>query len=94
MRDGSSTCSVLARVAFESSEEPSGASWLDKNGEGKNLLFLGDTICFADIQIASYFAWAKVCLGEDSKEWERILGWHGGRWKAISELFKQYETDV
>ncbi|KAI0344481.1 hypothetical protein BDW22DRAFT_1471852 [Trametopsis cervina] len=63
--------------------------WLDEGGEG-NLSFMGEKVCFADLVLVSDLMWAKICLGEDSEEWKRICGWHGGRWKAIVDRFAQY----
>ncbi|EKM52028.1 uncharacterized protein PHACADRAFT_31807 [Phanerochaete carnosa HHB-10118-sp] len=67
------------------------ADWLAANGEGQDDWVMGGgTICFADLRIVSGLMWAKTTLGEESEEWRRICGWHGGKWKRIVENFEQY----
>lgn len=68
------------------------AQWLEAGGKKDQLLFMGDKISFADIIIASRLIWFRALLGEDSKEWQAIAGWNGGRWVRFMELFKPYET--
>ncbi|GJE98969.1 glutathione S-transferase [Phanerochaete sordida] len=64
---------------------------LDANGEGKNLLLMGDRICWADIQLASVLIWLRVAVGEESEDWKRLLGLHDGRWAQFMAQFKKYE---
>lgn len=65
-------------------------TWLGANGPGKDSLFLGNKICFSDIQVASFLKWTRVVCGEDSPDWERIAGWNGGKWKRLTEEFDRY----
>ena len=69
--------------------------WLRANlqeGEGRDELVMGDTICFADIVIASALVWLKVTLGSDSKGWARIMSWNEGKWGRIVTRFAKYEV--
>ena len=66
--------------------------WLNANGPGKDLLFLGDRVCFCDIQVASLLIWARIICGEDSEDWKRISSWHGGKWKRLVEYFDPHAT--
>ncbi|PSR72267.1 hypothetical protein PHLCEN_2v11859 [Hermanssonia centrifuga] len=54
-------------------------SWLNANGPGKTILFMGDTITFSDIQIASFLKWANIVCGEDSEDWKRLANLHNGK---------------
>ncbi|KDR72915.1 hypothetical protein GALMADRAFT_73344 [Galerina marginata CBS 339.88] len=64
-------------------------------GELKNTQFLmGDTLSFADINIAGYLIWLRIVWGEDNERWQEMLTWHGGRWKGLMEKLKKYETVV
>lgn len=65
-------------------------AWLSANGAGKDMLFAGDTICFADIQLAAILVWLKLVCGEGSEEWTRICGWHDGKWSAFLAQFEPY----
>ena len=60
-------------------------------GEGRDGLVMGDTICFADITLVSGFIWMRVTLGSESEEWARIMSWKGARAKKTLEKFAQYE---
>ena len=62
--------------------------WLEKNGEGKDRLLMGDIVTFADLQIASILRWTKVA---DVKAWDRLSALHGGKWKEILEQYQEYE---
>jgi glutathione S-transferase len=42
--------------------------------------FMGTTISFADIVLASYSMWIRKILGEESEEWKDIISWNGSRW--------------
>lgn len=64
---------------------------LDANGEGKDLLLMGDKITWADIEIASWLRWMKMVVGEESEDWKRLTTLHGGRWAKIGEQFARYE---
>ena len=64
--------------------------WLSANGAGKDELFMGDKVCFSDLQLAGFLIWARIIFGEDSADWKRIAGWHGGKWKRIVEFFDKF----
>jgi glutathione S-transferase len=67
---------------------------LDANGEGKDLLFTGDKITLADIQLASLLVWARIIFGEESEGWKRITSLHEGKWKRFLQQFAPYESVV
>lgn len=83
---------IRTEEAWATLEEAYGklAKWLSANEEGKDDLVMGDRLCYADVIIVSTLMWAKVPLGEDSKEWARICGWHGGKWKRLVDNFAKY----
>ncbi|EKM51701.1 uncharacterized protein PHACADRAFT_127502 [Phanerochaete carnosa HHB-10118-sp] len=64
---------------------------LDTNGEGKNLLLMGDRITWADFLLASVLIWLRVAAGEGSEDWRRLVSLHGGRWAEFMEQFAKYE---
>jgi len=65
--------------------------WLKRKEEAHKYI-AGDTISFADISLVARLLWPKRVFGEDSEEWQRISSWHGGRWGALVEEFKEYEV--
>ncbi|KAI0632239.1 hypothetical protein C8Q77DRAFT_1272285 [Trametes polyzona] len=66
------------------------ASWLKADGVDKPF-FLGDRIGYADVTVASWLLWIRAILGEDSKEWQDLKSWDGGRWIKYLEGFAKYE---
>lgn len=68
------------------------ASWLDKDEEGKEDLFMGDRICFADLTVVGALLWIKESHGHNSEGWNRVAKMHGGRWKAIVDRFEKYSA--
>jgi glutathione S-transferase len=64
--------------------------WLKEKEEAQKYI-AGDTISFADISLAARLLWPKRVFGENSNEWRRISGWHGGRWGGLVEALKEYE---
>ena len=75
--------------------------WLKNNGEGQEFI-AGDAITYGDIALAARILWYKKVLDDrtldrsnessnESKEWQRIQGWHGGRWAKLVADFKRYE---
>lgn len=66
-------------------------SCLDANGKGKDLLFMGDRITFADIQLASTLLWVRRIAGEESEDWKKITTMHDGRWAQFMAQFSKYE---
>ncbi|GJE91649.1 glutathione S-transferase [Phanerochaete sordida] len=68
------------------------AGWLAANGEGDagDWVIGRDSVCFADVRVVSGLMWAKMSMGEESEDWKRICGWHGGRWKRIVDNFEPY----
>lgn len=66
--------------------------WLSANGPGKDTFLMGDRVCFADFQIASALLSFKIVCGENSEQWERVCGWHDGKWKAYLKEFEPYMT--
>ncbi|CAL1712297.1 unnamed protein product [Somion occarium] len=67
------------------------ASWLDAN-EGSGAFVMGETISYADIDIASRLIWTKIVLGEDSNEWGRFKIWNDGRWDQFLKSLEKYEV--
>ncbi|OBZ68988.1 hypothetical protein A0H81_11337 [Grifola frondosa] len=67
--------------------------WLSMDGNEK-LFFMGETISYADITLASFLIWIRKVLGPDSQEWKNVKRWDGGRWGKFMEAFEKYETVV
>ncbi|PPQ79766.1 hypothetical protein CVT25_003319 [Psilocybe cyanescens] len=65
--------------------------WYSRNG-GKGPFFLGDIPSWADIVMASFLAYTRRTLREESKEWQEIISWNGGRWKSRSDIYRAWET--
>ena len=70
------------------------AEWLDAAGDGgeDKLFFGGDRIVFADVTVAAFLVWIRCIFGEESEEWQNVLGWDGGRWARFMQAFKKYEA--
>jgi glutathione S-transferase len=64
---------------------------LELNGEGKDMLFAGDRITYADFQLASAFVWIRVVCGKESEDWKRLSSIHGGKWSKFLQQFEKYE---
>lgn len=67
-------------------------AWLDGNGAGKDLLVMGDKVCFADLQLAALLTNARVVWGRDSEEWKRVCSWNEGKWERYLAQFEPYMT--
>ncbi|KDR69176.1 hypothetical protein GALMADRAFT_77653 [Galerina marginata CBS 339.88] len=68
-------------------------AWYVKNG-GKGPFLLGETPSWADVVVGGWTIWLRIVWGEDSRQWKDIKSWHGGRWNAILDSLKKYETIV
>ncbi len=66
------------------------ATLLKVNGEGEDTLVMGDTVCFADFQIAAILVGARNALGVESERWKRISGWQGGKCGLFLDQFAKY----
>ena len=64
-------------------------SWYAKSG---GPFLMGDVLSWADVHIGSLLIWCRLVWGENSQDWADVEGWDGGRWKRLSEIFKEYET--
>ena len=60
------------------------AKWMEVDGKERRF-FMGDTPSYADFMIGSPLENMKKVLGDESEEWRRIEGWHGGRWGRLLE---------
>ncbi|KAI0684281.1 glutathione transferase GTE1 [Cytidiella melzeri] len=67
-------------------------SFLDANGGGKNLSFLGEKgrLTHSDLILGSTLSWAKVIAGEESEDWKRIAGFGDGFCAKILAQFEEY----
>lgn len=67
--------------------------YLDANGKGNDLLLMGAQggITYSDIQIASFFVWAKIVWGEGSEKWKRLISLHDGKWAQFYAQFTKFE---
>ena len=53
---------------------------------------MGDTLSYADIDLASRFVWLRVVYGEESEEWGKIRRMDNGRWVDHLKLMGKYEV--
>jgi len=51
-------------------------------------------LVLADLHIAGHLAWVKVLWGEQSDEWQKVLTWNNGRWKALFDKLQPFEKVV
>jgi glutathione S-transferase len=63
--------------------------WLTKNANGKKFA-MGDTISYADVNMAAWLWFMKMLIGPESQEWREVERWHNGRWAAILSQFADY----
>ncbi|TFK64493.1 hypothetical protein BDN72DRAFT_263701 [Pluteus cervinus] len=78
------------RMGFETVDQ-----WFTKTGDGGSRAdkwIMGETISFGDFVIGGYLKWVKTLAGEDSKEWQDVKSWCGGRWGRLSEQLVEYES--
>ncbi|KAI6031321.1 hypothetical protein BKA83DRAFT_4198617 [Pisolithus microcarpus] len=74
---------AIMERTFNTSKE-----WYDE--EGKKWL-MGDTFSYADVITAAFLIWLKRVLHGD--EWEKIAGWHDGRWaRLLADAEKECNT--
>ncbi|KAF5349931.1 hypothetical protein D9756_009289 [Leucocoprinus leucothites] len=66
-------------------------TWLSKNTKPGDFV-MGDTVTFCDFVIAGILDAIRVAFGEESEEWERVMGWSGGRWKRFMGNLKEYAS--
>ncbi|KIP06684.1 hypothetical protein PHLGIDRAFT_448049 [Phlebiopsis gigantea 11061_1 CR5-6] len=64
---------------------------LEENGEGKDMLVMGDQITHADFVLVGIFIWARKSMGEDSDAWKRLSALHDGKWLKYVGQFAKYE---
>ena len=66
-------------------------AYLNANGDGKDMLLMGDRITYSDIYIAAIFRWVKMVVGEESEDWKRLMYMHNGKWVRFIAQFSDYE---
>jgi len=74
------------KAGFEKLDE-----WLQAS-KSDGPYFLGKEPGFADFVVASFLIWARVTLGEKSKEWQDVRTWSEGRWAQYLDGLKKFET--
>ena len=62
--------------------------------QGDKFLTGSDDLILADLHIAGWLGWVRTLWGEDSEQWQKVLAWNGGRWKALFEKLAPYEQVV
>lgn len=72
-------------------------SLLQKNEVGRGGVggdyVMGDKFSFADCVLVGCFVWINKIMAKQNIEengWERIKGWHNGRWKRLWEKSEEY----
>jgi len=58
---------------------------------GQARFVAGERVTYADMIMAGWFIFARRVWGKDSEAWERVEGWHDGRWKRLLEDFADFE---
>jgi glutathione S-transferase len=51
----------------------------------------GSDLILADLQVAGFIGWLRTSLGEESDQWQEVLKWNNGRWKALFDKLKPFE---
>ncbi|KAI0310237.1 hypothetical protein OF83DRAFT_1178780 [Amylostereum chailletii] len=71
------------------------AKWLDEaNGEG-SVFVMGDKgPTYADVLMAGWLIFVRVCAGEESDVWQAVIASSGGRWERYMAEFKKWEIVV
>ena len=68
------------------------AAWMAADGKERTFV-MGDEPCYADFVIGARLMWLKRGFGEESEDWRRIEGWHGGKWaRFLAALGKISDT--
>ena len=69
------------------------ASWYEGSSKERKFV-LGDDagLTYADVVVAGFLTWFKVCLGEESEEWKQLAAWDGGRWGQLMAAFEKYSA--
>ncbi|KAJ6608977.1 hypothetical protein B0H10DRAFT_2065911 [Mycena sp. CBHHK59/15] len=62
--------------------------WIRANGEDSKYI-MGDTLCFADIWMASYVLWISMVRPD---LWKEVKLWNGGRWERLLKDTEKYQT--
>ena len=62
--------------------------------QGDKFLTGSDDLILADLHITGWLGWVRTLWGEDSEQWQKVLAWNGGRWKALFEKLAPYEQIV
>lgn len=65
--------------------------WTNVNGNGSTFT-MGETLCFADVAVASYLTWFKRLMGTRSTEWQELMSAENGRWRKLVEVFSVWEV--
>ncbi|EKM51675.1 uncharacterized protein PHACADRAFT_261958 [Phanerochaete carnosa HHB-10118-sp] len=67
--------------------------YLEANGKGDDLLLMGPQvgITHSDLQFAGMLACGKDVWGENSEQWKRLMGFHGGKWSRYYAQFIKFE---
>lgn len=65
--------------------------WTNANGCG-SIFIMGETLCFADVAVASYLTWFKRLMGTRSIEWQELMSAENGRWRKLVEVFSVWEV--
>ena len=69
------------------------AELLQGKAEQEKLFFSsGSEVSYLDIRVASNLMWIRAIYGDDSKEWQDVLEWDGGRWGRFMDAFRKYEA--
>ncbi|KAF9464054.1 hypothetical protein BDZ94DRAFT_1257437 [Collybia nuda] len=77
------------KAAFETVD-----GWLQKGKGPGESYFMGSTVCFTDLVIASYILWVRKIFGEASPEWQEVTAWSDGRWAKFMKGLEKYEKVV
>lgn len=65
------------------------AQWFEGDGIPKEFV-TGKEMCYADLILAAWTMPIKQLMGEDSKEWQAIRTWDGGRWERLVNVAAKY----
>ncbi|KAF4617601.1 hypothetical protein D9613_006289 [Agrocybe pediades] len=52
---------------------------------------MGSYLSWADLSIAGFLTTFRLALGEDSRQWQDVIGWHEGRWGKLMTALEEYQ---
>lgn len=65
-------------------------SWMKR----EDRFVMGDSLSAADLELAGFIQTCKRVWGDESKEWQDMSNWHGGRWGTLLKSLAEYQIII